>query len=44
MIPKKVKEQAALMVVVSGVAIAGMIFWELIRAFMWACYYAGIPM
>lgn len=23
---------------------AGLIFWKLVAAFLWLCYYAGIPM
>lgn len=29
---------------VIGIIAAGLIFWNLVAAFMWACYYAGIPM
>lgn len=27
-----------------GIVAAGLIFWQLVIWFMWACYYAGIPM
>lgn len=29
---------------VIGIIAAGLAFWHLVAAFMWACYYAGIPM
>ncbi len=27
-----------------GILAAVVIFWEALAAFMWLCYYAGIPM
>ena len=27
-----------------GILAAGLLFWKALAAFMWACYYAGIPM
>lgn len=27
-----------------GMIAAGLIFWHIVAAFMWLCYYAGIPM
>lgn len=30
--------------VIVGIIAAGLIFWKALAAFMWACYYAGIPM
>ena len=38
----KQKSKTALCVV--AFIAAGLLFWHLIAAFMWACYYAGIPM
>lgn len=41
---KRVKERVITAATVIGIIIAGMVFWKLVAAFMWACYYAGIPM
>lgn len=41
---QKVKERVITAATVIGYIIAGMVFWKLVVAFMWACYYAGIPM
>lgn len=41
---KKYKERVIAAAVVLGIIIAGTAFWKLVAAFMWACYYAGIPM
>lgn len=30
--------------VIIGIVAAGLLFWKALAAFMWACYYAGIPM
>lgn len=30
--------------VILGIIAAGLLFWELVAAFMWVCSYAGIPM
>ncbi len=27
-----------------GMIAAGLLFWYIVIAFMWMCYYAGIPM
>lgn len=27
-----------------GIVVAVLLFWYIVFAFMWACYYAGIPM
>ena len=27
-----------------GIIAAGLLFWKLLAAFMWMCYYAGIRM
>lgn len=27
-----------------GVIAAGILFWEVLSALLWACYYAGAPM
>lgn len=27
-----------------GIIAAVLLFWKALAAFMWACYYAGIPM
>jgi hypothetical protein len=27
-----------------GMLAAGLLFWHIVIAFMWMCYYAGIPM
>ena len=29
---------------VVGIIAAGLIFWKILAAFMWMCYYAGIRM
>lgn len=41
---QKVKERVIAVAAIIGFIIAGMAFWKLFAAFMWACYYAGIPM
>lgn len=41
---EKVKERALTALAIVGMIAAGIIFWELVRAFMWMCYEAGIPM
>lgn len=30
--------------VILGTIAAGVLFWKLVAAFMWMCYYAGISM
>lgn len=30
--------------VILGMIAAGLLFWYIVIAFMWMCYYAGIPM
>ena len=41
---QKTKEKIKMALVIIGIIIGGVIALELLRAFMWACYYAGIPM
>lgn len=38
------KEKIKMVLVIIGIIIISFIALELLRAFMWACYYAGIPM
>lgn len=38
------KEKALTAIAVTAFIALGYIFWQLVAAFMWACYYAGIPM
>lgn len=40
----KIKDRALTATVIIGFIVAGMVFWKLVAAFMWMCYYAGIPM
>lgn len=37
------RKALAVLAVVAFIA-AGLLFWRLLAAFMWLCYYAGIPM
>lgn len=41
---QKVKERVIMTAAIIGFAVLGLIFWKLVAAFMWACYYAGITM
>ena len=38
------KRKAITALAVVGMIAAGVLFWQLFAAFMWLCYYAGIPM
>lgn len=40
----KIKDRALTAAVIIGFIVAGMVFLKLVAAFMWMCYYAGIPM
>lgn len=40
----KMKERALTAAVIIGFALAGIVFWKLVSAFMWLCYYLGISM
>lgn len=40
----QLKDRVITAATVIGFIIAGVVFWKLVAAFMWACYYAGIPM
>lgn len=41
---EKTKERVLTTLAIVGMIAAGLIFWELVRVFMWMCYEAGIPM
>lgn len=38
------RRKAITALAVCGIIAAGVIFWQLLAAFLWLCYYAGIPM
>lgn len=38
------KEKIALVLKFIGIAILCFVLWHIVIEFMWACYYAGIPM
>ena len=38
------KEKIKMTLVIIGIIAACVVVLELLRLFMWACYYAGIPM
>lgn len=41
---QKTKEKVITAAAIIGLIVAGMAFWKLVAAFMWACYHAGITM
>lgn len=41
---KEIKDRALTALAIVGMVAAGVMFWELVRVFMWICYDAGIPM
>lgn len=41
---QKTKENVITAAAIIGFIIAGIAFWKLVIAFMWACYHAGITM
>lgn len=40
----KLKDRAIMAAAIIGITVAGLLFWKLVAAFMWLCYYSGIPM
>lgn len=40
----KIKDYSILALKLLGILIGCILFWGVVIEFMWACYYAGIPM
>lgn len=40
----RVKERITIGAIVAGIIAAGVAFWQMVAALMWACYRAGVPM
>lgn len=38
------KQTAKGLAAIVGIVAAGLLFWEIIAAIMWVCYYAGFSM
>ena len=41
---EKAKERMATGAIIAGLIAAGVAFWQMVAAIMWACYRAGVPM
>lgn len=41
---ERISDQVKTTAAIIGFIVAGLLFWKLVSAFMWACHYAGIPM